>query len=101
MTFGVTHYGTVTSIYGVSNKIDSGSYATFEADGNTNEWKWLRLSTNGTTADIAARNNDLSNALQFRPGGGATNRTSMSTAGDWTFGVELCRRYHRNSKNST
>ena len=99
---GVTHYGTVTST-GVSNKIDSGSYATFEADGNTNEWKWLRLSTNGTTAwDIAARNNDLSNALQFRPGGGATNRTSMSTAGDWTFGGRITvGRYLRNSKNST
>ena len=86
---GVTHYGTVTST-GVFNKIDSGSYAYFEADGNTNEWKWLRLSTNGTTAwDIAARNNDLSNALQFRPSGGSTNRTSMSTAGDWTFGGRI------------
>lgn len=86
---GVTHYGTVTST-GVSNKIDSGSYATFEADGNTNEWKWLRLSTNGTTAwDIAARNNDLSNALQFRPAGGSTNRTYMQTNGNWIFGKDI------------
>ena len=82
---GVTHYGTVTSS-GVSNKIDSSTYAYFEADGTTNQWKWLRLSTNGTTNwDIATKNDDLSGALQFRIGGGATNRTYMDTSGNWVM----------------
>lgn len=86
---GITHYGT-TTVVATNVHLDSTSSAYYRADGGTNQWKYLSLQTNGSTNwDIATKNDDLSGALQFRPGGGPTNRTSMSTAGDWTFGGRI------------
>ena len=73
--------------YGERVSIDSSASAYFQADGGTDDWKYLSLQTNGTTNwDIATKNNELSGALQFRPGGGPTNRTYMDTSGNWIFG---------------
>ena len=58
------------------------------ADGAANNWKYLSLQTNGSTNwDIATKNDndDLSGALQFRIGGGPTNRTYMDTSGNWVM----------------
>ena len=85
----ITNYAN-TTVVGTVAKVDSGSDARFEADGITNNWKYLRLSTGGTANwDIATKNNDLSGALQFRPGGGATNRTYIDTSGNWVFNGRL------------
>ena len=86
---GATHYGNVTTT-GNYIALDSTGYAFLGADGATNEWKYLSLRTNGTTNwDVATKNNDLSGALQFRPGGGSTNRTYMDTSGNWVFNGRL------------
>ena len=72
----------ITQTYGNRIAIDSSGQAYYRADGGTNQWKYLSLQTNGTTNwDIASKNNDDSGSLQFRPGGSATNRTTISTAG--------------------
>ena len=76
--------------YGQRVSIDSSASAYFEADGGTDNWKYLSLQTNGTTNwDIATKNNDLSGALQFRPAGSGTNRTYMDTSGNWVMGGEV------------
>ena len=79
-----------TTVVGTVVKVDSSSDARFEADGATDNWKYLRLSTNNSANwDIATKNNELSGALQFRPGGGPTNRTYMDTSGNWVFNGRL------------
>mgnify|MGYP003672518331 CR=1 FL=1 len=49
-------------------------------------WAYTRLmGASSQMWDIAANPADNSSALQFRPFGGSTNRTLMSTSGNWTI----------------
>ncbi len=67
-----------------------------EVNSSTNNWKYLRFANSGAPKwDIATKDDDLSGALQFRPSGLSTNRTYMSTGGDWTFAGTVTTPYVR------
>jgi hypothetical protein len=59
-------------------RVDSSSYARIELDSN-NSWSYVRLMDNGvTTWDIACYD---SGNLEWRPGGGQTNRMTLDNGG--------------------
>ena len=59
-------------------RVDSGSHARIELDSNSN-WSYIRLQNNGTTTwDIASYQGGN---LEWRPGGGETNRMTLSQSG--------------------
>ena len=63
-------------------RVDSGSYARIELD-STDNWSYVRLQDQGvTTWDIACYN---SGNLEWRPGGGETNRMTLSQSGYLTI----------------
>jgi hypothetical protein len=56
-----------------------------EIQGN-GSWAYTRLKAGGAVLwDIAANPSDNSGALQFRPGGSATNASLLSNTGNWTI----------------
>lgn len=60
-------------------RVDSGSYARIEIDSN-NSWSYVRLQDNGATSwDIACNDGG---SLQWRPGGGDTNRMQLKQNGE-------------------
>ena len=84
--FSVTNAGNVNvaGTLGASGIVSMVTRAEIQGNGG---WAYTRLLNGGSVLwDIASNPADNSGALQFRPSGGGTNATLMSTSGNWTFG---------------